>query len=131
MADPLRGKSWAEIKEALARGEIRLPTSDELMRDMKAFTIFDEASSLNVNGILQSMRRFEENQIRECLGRWVSELPPILMYQSGAFIGLGLDGDLSEYPKTYVKVKDPRFIEWYTRDDWVDAFKYGSEAFRY
>jgi hypothetical protein len=127
LSDPLRGKTWAQIKEAVARGEIRLPTNDELKADL---LIYDEASSLNVDGILQAMRRFEENQIRDCLGQWVSELEPCLMYQRGAFVGLGLDGDLSKYPKIYVKAKDPRFIEWRTEDHRSDAFKYTFEGWR-
>lgn len=127
MSDPLRGKTWAQIKEALARGEIRLPTNDELKTDL---LIYDEASSFNTGGILRAIRQFEERQIRECLGQWVSELEPCLMYQSGAFIGLGLDGDLSEYPEIYVKVKDPRFIEWRTEDHRTDALRYSFEGWR-
>lgn len=127
MSDPLRGKTWAQIKEALARGEIRLPTSDELKTDL---LIYDEASNFNTGSILRAIRQFEERQIRECLGRWVSELQPCLMYQRGAFIGLGLDGDLSEYPEIYVKVKDPRFIEWRTEDHRTDALRYNFEGWR-
>jgi hypothetical protein len=108
--DPLRGKRWAEIKEAIARGEVHLPTSDELMRDMKAFTIFDEHSMIS-RSIFDRIREYEENRIRECLGRWVSELPPMLMYQRSRFIGLGLDGDLSDYPKVYIKAPDAKYFQ--------------------
>lgn len=126
MSDPLRGKSWAEIKEALARGEIRLPTSDELVKDM---LIFSEATSFNER-MFKSIRTFEENRIRECLGRWVSELEPCLMYKGGSFIGLGLSGDLSTYPEVYVEAKDPRFIEWRTEDRRADALRYSFEGWR-
>lgn len=127
MPDPLRGKTWLQIKEALARGEIRLPTSDELKSDL---IIYSEAS--NHNDIFKAIRQFEENRIRECLGCWISELEPCLMYQGGAFIGLGFDGDLSVYPKVYVRAKDPRYIEWRTedrRDDRELALAYSFEAF--
>lgn len=112
MVDPLRGKSWAEIKEAVARGEVRLPTSEELMSDL---IIYSEASSFSEK-MFKIFRTFEENRIRECLMQWVSELEPTLIYQGGAFVGLGLDGDLSDYPKVYIKASDPRFIAWRTRD---------------
>jgi hypothetical protein len=115
LSDPLRGKSWAELKEAIARGEIRFPTSEELMKDLTGYIIFDEMTEFS-NEILNATRRWEERMIRDCLGRWVSELEPMLMYQNHRFIGLGLYGDLSEYPKIYVERPDDRYIQWWTPD---------------
>lgn len=115
--------SWAELKAALARGEIRLPTNEEILAEFKRanFTIFDEHSYVS-RDMFAYIRRYEENKIRECLGRWVSELPPILIYREHRFVGLGLDGDLSLYPEIYVAPKDDRYIQWMTTDPGEDRY---------
>jgi hypothetical protein len=42
--------------------------------------------------ILASLMRFHEGMVRELLGRWVSELEPVLVFSDGRFQGLGAEG---------------------------------------
>lgn len=88
---------WQQMRDAIERGDISFPTPEKQCAELKRAGMMwvDEASSISGSWFKRAWLRAcreREDQVRECLGRWVSECEPTQIIQDGRFLGLGLDG---------------------------------------
>lgn len=126
---------WDWMREQLSRGDVKLPSNEDMLRDLTApkpgksdqniviepkykFEIFDEASEFSPKvfdemtklAVREAARELDD-QIRDCLGRWVSELEPVTVFQQEHFIGLGYGFDGVVYVKA--RLRTPRTMWWH------------------
>lgn len=59
-------------------------------------------------GRVSELMSHHEQEVRECLGRWVSECEPCLIFKGLRFKGLGIAGRIDGKAKAIIKVRKTR-----------------------